>query len=140
MRRCLLMITLFVMNCPSAIAQSFGMDNFLWKNRPLLVFAPSADATQDLGRGIAQAEEDFRERDMVLIEIYRDDAAALDGKRLPESTARGLRERYQVAEGEITVILVGKDGGEKLRSRGIPDLEQIFCLIDGMPMRLREMQ
>jgi len=51
-----------------------------------------------------------------------------------------LRKRYRVAKGDTTVILVGKDGGEKLRTGDLADLERIFRLIDSMPMRRREMQ
>jgi hypothetical protein len=37
------------------------------------------------------------------------------------------------------VVLIGKDGGEKLRVNNIPDLQTIYAVIDGMPMRGREM-
>ena len=142
MIRYLFTTTLLVLDLSVAIAQSFGMDNFLWKNRPLLVFAPSADApaAQELGIAVTKAQEDFGDRDMVLIEVYQDDAALLDGKRLPGGTARALRDHYGVAEGETRVILVGKDGSEKLRNSVVTDLEPIFRLIDSMPMRRLVMQ
>jgi phospholipid/cholesterol/gamma-HCH transport system permease protein len=38
----------------------------------------------------------------------------------------------------VSVVLIGKDGGEKLRVAGIPDLQAIYAVIDGMPMRARE--
>jgi hypothetical protein len=77
---------------------------------------------------------------MVLIEVYEDDTAALDGRALPAGTAADLRQRYGVSEEETTMILVGKDGGDKLRTSEIVDLEQIFSLIDTMPMRRQEMR
>jgi hypothetical protein len=36
------------------------------------------------------------------------------------------------------VVLLGKDGGEKLRTADVPDVQAIYAVIDGMPMRARE--
>ena len=94
----------------------------------------------DLRAAIRHAEAEFRDRDMILIEVYENARATLDGRELPEGTARELRQRYEVPEGETTLILVGKDGGEKLRTHDIADLEQVFVLIDTMPMRRNEMR
>ncbi|MCV7348088.1 DUF4174 domain-containing protein [Mycolicibacterium rhodesiae] len=38
------------------------------------------------------------------------------------------------------VVLIGKDGGEKLRVTDVPDLERIYAVIDGMPMRSNEIR
>ena len=38
------------------------------------------------------------------------------------------------------MVLVGKDGGAKLRTAEVPDLDALFDLIDGMPMRIAEMR
>jgi len=39
----------------------------------------------------------------------------------------------------FTFILVGRDGGEKLRSNEVVKIGKLFGLIDSMPMRKREM-
>ncbi len=39
---------------------------------------------------------------------------------------------------EFLVILIGKDGGEKLHSPGPVGVDQLKQLIDSMPMRKRE--
>lgn len=52
-----------------------------------------------------------------------------------------LYKTYAVSAGEsFTIILVGKDGGEKYRSNKITTTTQLFALIDGMPMRQAEMR
>ena len=38
----------------------------------------------------------------------------------------------------LTVILIGKDGGEKGRWSQLVDPDEVFALIDAMPMRQRE--
>lgn len=40
----------------------------------------------------------------------------------------------------FTFILVGRDGGEKLRSSEVVNAEKLFGLIDAMPMRKDEMR
>ncbi|SDG31801.1 protein of unknown function [Dyadobacter soli] len=40
----------------------------------------------------------------------------------------------------FTFILVGRDGGEKLRSSEVVSAEKLFGLIDAMPMRKDEMR
>jgi hypothetical protein len=45
-----------------------------------------------------------------------------------------------VSRGEFAVILMGKDGGIKLRRQSQTKLTDIFALIDAMPMRREEMR
>lgn len=40
----------------------------------------------------------------------------------------------------FTIILVGKDGGEKYRSTELTSTTQLFALIDAMPMRKAEIR
>ena len=50
-----------------------------------------------------------------------------------------MRKQYEIQADQFAVLLIGKDGGEKYRLYEIPDLSEIFNLIDGMPMRQMEM-
>jgi hypothetical protein len=50
-----------------------------------------------------------------------------------------LFKAYHITSG-FTAILVGKDGGEKIRSSRPLTLEKLFNTIDAMPMRRHEMQ
>jgi hypothetical protein len=62
-----------------------------------------------------------------------------DGESLSSQDAQQLRARYGLKADEFAVLLVGKDGGEKYRTQLPPDLSLIYALIDGMPMRIDEM-
>ena len=44
------------------------------------------------------------------------------------------------ASASFTFILVGKDGGEKLRIDTVVSTTQLFAVIDAMPMRKEEMK
>ena len=48
--------------------------------------------------------------------------------------------RFGVGADDFAVLLIGKDGGEKLRFTDLPDLQAIYTVIDGMPMRQGEMR
>jgi hypothetical protein len=122
--------------------------------RPLLVFAASDN--QDLREQMtlfAEQIRDMQERQVVFVPILLsgdllDDAenatAGKDGLpegsvvRLSEAEDTAARRRFHVGEDEFTVILLGKDGGEKLRSRAPVRMERLVKVIDSMPMRQKE--
>ena len=124
-----------------ALAAAGYLARFEWTHRPLLVFAPhrTDPRVEVLLHRIAMRDCALRDRDMVVGLIVEEGDSLLDGSRLSPATARAIRQRFAISEGAFTVVLVGKDGGEKLRDDGIPDLDEIFGLIDAMPMRRDEM-
>ena len=104
-----------------------------WKSRLLLVFAPS-EANLQLAEQrniLALGQAGGRERDIVVIEIVGEKAA-------DNLDAATLRSRYAAPRGAFAVILIGKDGGEKLRRTEPLDSEALFSVIDRMPMRRQE--
>jgi len=54
--------------------------------------------------------------------------------------AAAVRERFRVERADFTVILVGKDGGEKLRDSKPLPFARLQATIDAMPMRRQEMK
>jgi hypothetical protein len=48
--------------------------------------------------------------------------------------------KYQVSNRDFTVLLIGKDGFVKLRSKEIISATRIYALVDAMPMRKDEMR
>ena len=51
-----------------------------------------------------------------------------------------LLSQYGVTSNQFTIILIGKDGGEKFRSLKPETTETLFTIIDAMPMRRSEMK
>jgi hypothetical protein len=49
-------------------------------------------------------------------------------------------ERLKLSGAGFTLLLIGKDGGEKLRSQNVVAPETLCRLIDSMPMRQEEMR
>ena len=103
-----------------------NLKDYRWKNRVLLTFGnPTSDKLQNQKAILATDPDGLEDRDMVILE--------------PPQT-NTLAKRYKVDPKNFMVILVGKDGGEKLRQQEPVTLDQLFGLIDQMPMRQREMR
>lgn len=52
-----------------------------------------------------------------------------------------LYQTYHIIPNEpFTVILIGKDGGEKFRSSSILFTSRLFAMVDAMPMRQAEIR
>ena len=110
------------------------IDSLRWNSRLLLLFAPD-DAAAAPQRAIdAAAVAGYRDRDIRIVEIIGDKVSGAADR------AVDLRRRYRAHRDGFAVLLIGKDGGEKLRSaRPIP-AERLFGTIDAMPMRRDEMK
>jgi hypothetical protein len=124
-----------------AQAMAAELSDYLWQRRPLLLFAPN-DSDPRLVETIRRIEAsrcDFTDRDMVLGRIVAEGTSTLDGDVVDTGQAQRLQSQFGIGTNSFSVVLVGKDGGEKLRVNSVPDLQTIYALIDGMPMRGREM-
>ena len=123
-----------------AQATAAELSDYLWQRRPLLLFAPSESDPRLLEtmRRIAASRCDFVDRDMVLGRIVTEGTSTLDGNVVDTNQARRLFSDFGIGADSFSVVLIGKDGGEKLRVADIPDLQSIYAVIDGMPMRARE--
>jgi hypothetical protein len=118
------------------------LDGYRWEKRPLLLFAPAPGAPV-YGRvpAVLRAGSDgIADRDMLILELFESGLVRADGTPTTAVDADALRRRFAVLKGDLTVLLLGKDGGLKLRQTGRLDLEAVFALIDTMPMRQREMR
>jgi len=118
-----------------------SMDSFTWRNRPVLVFTPQAGhSLQDEQRqAFAGRSDGLRERDIVIFEVAGD-SVTVDGRNAPNLLADGLRARYRLRPSDAAVLLVGKDGGVKLRETRALSVQTLFETIDAMPMRRQEMR
>ncbi|UCE82998.1 MAG: DUF4174 domain-containing protein [Deltaproteobacteria bacterium] len=121
---------------------SIDLSEYQWKNRLLLLFTPSLDEPRylKLKEDISSQEEEVKDRDLLVFHILESGETKLENSPLPESSGDYLREKFSITPGAFTVLLIGKDGGVKLRSEGGVELAEIFALIDTMPMRQREMR
>ncbi len=118
------------------------LSTFRWQQRVLIVFAISAadPRVATFEQAIAPVACELDDRDLVVGFSFRDGESRLGDRALPDAEAHALRQMQPSAANDFAVILVGKDGGVKARYADVPSLEEIFVLIDGMPMRRSEMR
>lgn len=116
-----------------------ALDGFRWRNRVVVVFANSHDdeAMNRQQRVLRNARADLLDRDVVVI-TAGDDRVEIDGVRSEAPNAERLRRVHGVPPGSFQVLLIGKDGGVKLRAAEPIAIDELFALIDAMPMRRRE--
>ena len=126
----------------NAIAEPLDLSQFLWKNRLLFLFAPNRNDPMfvSLHNSISAQQSEVADRDLVIFEILVSDPSSMNTQYLSWDSALSLRKQYHVNPGEFAVLLVGKDGGIKLKRQDKTRLEDIFALIDTMPMRQEEMR
>ncbi len=118
------------------------LDTLRWQHRVLLLFAPD-DAQPDMKEQIAlltQKSAEVTDRDLVFFTLFTENGLGPDQRILPKAQVQHWRKRFGVADAGFTLILIGKDGTEKLRRREKTSLADIFTLIDAMPMRRAEMR
>lgn len=140
-RLALLLIALVVSTAlGSPTASAAELNDYRWERRPLLLFAP-ADSDPRLAETLSRIEAsrcDFIGRDMVIGVVVTEGTSTLDGQVVNADQSRRLREQFAIGDSAFSAVLIGKDGGEKLRVDEVPDLRRIYAVIDGMPMRNRE--
>jgi len=105
------------------------LEQHRWKNRLILLFASGENdqAVEEQKRLLEAEKSAVDERDLLVFVFNSGDGES-------------LRERYAVDEEKTTLLLVGKDGGVKLREAAPIEPNLIFALIDTMPMRQSEMR
>jgi hypothetical protein len=115
--------------------------------RPLLVFSPSATDARLIKQQstLDEAADDMMDRFVLFIPVITkstryqpplDTPYALLG---PKELA-AIRTRFQIAENQFTVLLLGEDGAIKLSSPNPVTISRLNSLIDAMPDRKIETQ
>jgi hypothetical protein len=115
--------------------------------RPLLVFSPSATDVRLIKQqsSLDEAADDMMDRFVLFVPVLTKSSnyqppldtpyALLSAKELAS-----IRARFQIAENQFTVLLLGEDGTIKLTSTTPVTISRLNSLIDAMPDRKIEMQ
>ncbi|RZL77879.1 MAG: DUF4174 domain-containing protein [Sphingomonas sp.] len=113
-----------------ALAASPTVAQMKWERRVLIVSASTAEdpALAEQRRILAAWKTSADARDLTVVEVVGDTV------RGASDPAAALRRKYHVPA-TFTAILIGKDGGEKLRSAKPFPAVALEATIDAMPMR-----
>ncbi len=107
---------------------------YQWQKRVVLLCASSARQADFVHQKamLAKDEAGLQERDIQVMEISYD--------QLDEPDKTFLREKLVIPINAFTVVLIGKDGGVKLKQSMPIAMEALISTIDAMPMRRQEMR
>ena len=115
---------------------SQSLDEYQWKNRLLFILNPQAEQLLEHEQVIAfkGLEDQLEERDLILFIVNKTNVlnakgaiVNLDRSQIPYNSYSGL-------------MLIGKDGGVKMRQPFVVSPQEVFDLIDSMPMRRTEIK
>jgi Domain of unknown function (DUF4174) len=98
--------------------------------RRILVFAPDSANVSFINQNriFEKEEKSCVERD-IIVEYH-----------VLKSKSNPFFDKYQVSKSGFTLLLIGKDGSVKMRSKEVMAAVQIYALVDAMPMRKDEMR
>ncbi len=138
----ILFILMVLSICHPRETIAIDLTQFQWKNRLLFLFAPDQNHLlyKKLKSEIIIQQAEVKDRDLVVFEILEQNASKSNLTPLDRQTADSIRNQFRVPPNTFGLILVGKDGGIKLKRQDQVSLEEVFDLIDSMPMRQREMR
>jgi len=123
-------------------ALSMDLTKFQWKNRLLFLFAEDANdpSFKNLQSQIMAQKAEVDDRDLIVFEVPARGPARMNNSPLDRKEADSIRTHFAIPGNTFSLILVGKDGGIKLKRSDQVDLREILGLIDSMPMRQNEMR
>ena len=118
------------------------LTQFQWKNRLLFLFAPDSNHPfyKHLQSQIMEQKSEVEDRDMVVFSVLAQGPSQMNTTAINHQQADSIRDRFVIPPNAFSLILIGKDGGIKLKRNDPVDLAEVFELIDSMPMRRNEMQ
>ena len=108
--------------------------------RPLLLFAPSPEDPSLLAQltRLRNVQPGLEERNVLIIVVPFHTPSPSRTTLTPDEAAQARRQ-FNIPPTDFVAVSIGKDGGEKLRSRKPLSFEKLRATIDSMPMRQREM-
>ncbi|MFY7669589.1 DUF4174 domain-containing protein [Tenacibaculum sp. MEBiC06402] len=128
-------------------SQNLDLSEYKWKNRLVLIITNGNSnlRKQQLNEFQSRLKE-FEERKLIFFEIqpkrYRKIPLKIKTKEQDNwfYTAQPY-EKHKSKNTDFKVLLIGLDGGiKKQKTNKILTQEQLFTIIDGMPMRRRELK
>jgi hypothetical protein len=107
---------------------------YTWQKRILLVIADTKNnyLLKQQQHILTQQSEEIQDRDLEVLYLPMNE--------IKQADKIYLTEKFSIKRESFYAVLIGKDGGEKLRSNNPLQVENLFETIDSMPMRKQEMK
>jgi hypothetical protein len=122
-------------------SNSFGeeitLDNLKWKNRVVLFFP---DSTKSENLDFDFLKEELQDRKLVYFIFNEDEVLSNSDFTFSSEHKNSITSKYRMGYTKNCWVLIGLDGGVKVKKEGNLDWDFIFRTVDSMPMRKSEMK
>lgn len=139
------LIVLFLI--PMIAADAQDLSEHRWKNRLVLILMISQETAtlKEQYKIFSKDVEGLRERKLVIYTLTPDQFSKTkyvkeDMVNTSWVESSNVFKRYKKEGNDFEVVLIGLDGGTKLRQTEILKNDKLFAIIDGMPMRRAEIR
>ncbi|WKK67521.1 DUF4174 domain-containing protein [Lutimonas zeaxanthinifaciens] len=137
---------LILMGCASFVPiNGQNLEKHTWKNR-ILVFKTTDSALQIYQQQVKEfenSEAELKDRKFVLYRITGADFERIDYTKDALTDSGSISgtslEKIFNAQEHFEVVLIGLDGGVKLRQTEVLSKEDLYGIVDAMPMRRSEL-
>src|SRR5690606_35944373 len=124
-------IIIFTIGFFTVLSGFITLEDLRWEKRILLIFPETSEYEMNFSDSL---KNEMVLRDMVYF-IFADSIYSNTDFKFDEEYVRQLKSRYLLGSKSACWVLLGKDGGVKLRLEEELDLEQAFATVDEMPLR-----
>jgi hypothetical protein len=118
-----------------------NIDSYQWKNRILLVLTDDIDNSifKNQIEELKRYEDGLKERKLIVYQIHNKayKLGLAENSNWQQSTQKYKTQKK--TKSAFEVLLIGLDGGVKLRKTDLISCEALFRIIDVMPMRKNEL-
>lgn len=137
----LITISFILVMMTSCQAQKNTLKTHQWQNRLLMVIA--SDTTnasyQKQITHLTKNKKDLIERKLLIYKVFPNKhMKGLENNEMVSS--KDLYTKYNSKSQSFKVVLIGLDGGIKLKQSAIISIEKLNGIIDAMPMRINELR
>jgi hypothetical protein len=115
-----------------------NLQKHLWKDRVLIIESENAqnELYQQQIKALKNDTKGLKERKLVIYSYFNDGYKTGFSEIIKPFKIKVKRK----GKTYFSVALIGLDGGKKLQQKSILTKEKLFAIIDGMPMRRRELK
>ncbi|MEM6724677.1 MAG: DUF4174 domain-containing protein [Bacteroidota bacterium] len=140
LRILLIMIGLLTL-LQSTHAQTLDLSPYRWENRIIVLIAEDAQnpILRKQIKALNHLPEGLKERDLIVFVLSPKESTGPEGQ-IPGVDYEAIVQQFKAQDKPFNFQLIGKDGGTKLRRTDYVQPEEIFAIIDAMPMRRSEMR
>ena len=134
-----LMTTASGCNTPDSSSNDQWFTDQRWSHR-MLVFTDVDPESMQQSALFADHEEALLDRNLLVIRLGPEKTTLLTGSVSDLPDAETFRKRFTLPSEHFEAVLVGKDGRVKERRTEPMNPDELWSIIDAMPMRIDEMR